>query len=738
VSRKSRKKTSRSAARREQRAAKLAPADAGARSSVGGLVALGLVVAVVVAGVHWPALSAEALCFEDHKHAVRNPLVQKPGIESIGRVLGEVLEPSAGGYYKPLAFLSLMGDAAFGGREDNLRPFRRTSLVLHVINTLLVMVLLHELFGQRMVVAMLALLYGVHPLTVESIPWAAERKNLLAAFFVLWALVFYARYARHGGRWSFAAVLACYVLALMSKPTATTLPGLLLLLDYWPLRRLNGRAVLEKVPLFVIGAISAAITFISQARAAAVTLPTEHSPWQVPLVVCHNIIFYLSKIVWPSHLTAHYPHPEPMGLSHPMVLAGVIGTGLLIVGLAISLRWTRALAVGWLFFFVAIFPALGVVGFMIAIAADRFVYLPVVGLLLPAGWLLGRAWSAWGRRPDGTVRRIAVVVVVLLLATAESVATRRYLTTWRDTETLYTHMLAEAPNAAIVHYSLGHTYETQGRLVEAEARYRKALQLRSEYLEAHYSLGVALMMQGKLEEAIEHYREALRLSPDFMEARNNLAGVLAETGQVDEAVEQYELLVRSAPEVARVRVGFGQALIQQGRMEEAVGQLRQAVRIEPGYADAWYELGRAAATGGRIDEAISHFRRAVGLAPAFAAAHSRLGLLLTQRGELDAGLAALGAAVRIDPRELGVLVGMGRSLRSQGRLREAEEVFREGVRSSPDDSGLRFLLGDALEAQGRNEEAAEQYRQVLRLDPDHAEARRRLSAGGHTVDGSRP
>lgn len=588
------------------------------------LLILALIVAVIVSAVHWPALSARALCFEDHKHALHNPLVQNPGWESIGRLLGEVLEPSAGGYYKPLAFLSLMGDAALGGRVDNLRPFRRTSLALHVINTLLVMVLLHQLFNQPVVAAMLATLFGLHPLMVESIPWAAERKNLLAAFFGLCCLVCYVRYAHRGRRWTYGGVLAAYVLALMSKPTATMLPGLLLLLDYWPLRRLNWRALIEKVPFIAIGAVSAAITFISQARTAAVSMPTEHGFWQAPLVVCHNIVFYLYKIVWPANLSAHYPHPEPLALSHPMVLAGVIGTGLLIVALAISLRWTPAWAVGWVFFFIAILPALGVVGFMIAIAADRFAYLPVVGFLLPLAWLLGQAWLGWSQRPGGTVWRVALVVVVLVVATAEAVGTRRYLTRWRNSETLYNHMLAEAPNAAIVHYGLGYCYETQDRLSEAEAEYRQALRFREEYPEAHYNLGVILMRQGKADQAMGHYREALRLSPDFIEPRNNLAGLLMERGELDEAIEHYRHILRAGPDLAPARAGLGVALAKQGRFDDAVEQFRRAVRIEPGNAAIRYLLGNALKAQGRHEQAAEQYRQVLRIDPNHAEARRRL------------------------------------------------------------------------------------------------------------------
>ena len=240
------------------------------------LALLLLSVAVLVVAVHWPALSAEVYTFDDTQYLTENPLVQNPSWAAAGRFLREVLEPSTvNGYYQPLSMISLMLDHATGGRVSNFRPFHRTSLGLHVANTALVIVLLYLLLRRAWAAAMVGLLFGLHPMTVEPIAWIGERKTLLAAFFALWSLVAYVGYARRGSRTWYRTCLALFVLALMSKPTTTPLPVLMLLLDYWPLRRLNRRAILEKFPLLLIAAVSAWITFESQRRTAAVALPTE-------------------------------------------------------------------------------------------------------------------------------------------------------------------------------------------------------------------------------------------------------------------------------------------------------------------------------------------------------------------------------------------------------------------------------------------------------------------------------
>jgi len=376
------------------------------------LIVLLFIVGAVVLAAHWPALSAKALMLDDDQYLVDNRLIQNPSWSSAKQFLTEVRKPSTvRGYYHPLAMLSLMLDYALAGSIDNLTPFRCTSLCLHVANSLLLVIFLHLLFGHIWPAAMLGLLYGLHPITIESVAWLSQRKTLLAAFFALWCLIFYVRYAHKGSLWCLVVCVLMYALSLLSKPSTIGIPILLLILDYWPLRRLSKKAILEKVPLFIIAGIAAIVTFTSQSTAASVTLPTESGLIRVLLIFCHNIIFYLKTAVWPVNLSWYYPFPEPFNLSHPMVTFTVIGTCILIPALLISLRWTRCLSASWLFFFIAIFPTLGLIRFHPMIAADRHMYLPVIGFLLPAGWLFSRLWT--GR----VTRQIVLIAVVALLFT---------------------------------------------------------------------------------------------------------------------------------------------------------------------------------------------------------------------------------------------------------------------------------------------------------------------------------
>lgn len=553
-------------------------------SKIGLPAGLLVVVCAAVVVTHWPALSAKTIFIDDGEYLTKNLLVQNPSWASARRFLSEVLEPSTvSGYYQPLTMISLMADYALGGRVDNLRPFHRTSLALHTANTALVIVLLYLLFGRVWIAAGVGLLFGLHPMTVETIPWVGERKTLLSAFFALWCLILYIRLARKGGWKLYIGCMVMYVLSLMSKPTSTPLPVLMLLMDFWPLKRLRWRTVLEKLPFFVVGGISAVITYISQSRTAAVITPAEHGLQHILLVICHNIIFYLYKIVWPVNLSSHYAYPQPLGLSNSMVLAGVIGTCVLIPLLVISLRWTRVILTGWLFFFVAIFPTMGVVGFTIAIAYDKFAYLPSVGLMMILvsliSWFCGTHIPASKREQGGkpVVRCIAVAILVLVLAGAEAVATRRYLVHWRDTITLTKYMLTLTPDAAPVHYGFACALQKQGEFNEAIGHYQKALQGNPSNVEAHNNLGVILLAQGKLDKAAGHFYQAIQFKPDFIEVYNNLAWIL--TAYPDSGLHNPSQAIELAERAAKLtRYQNAGVLDTLAAAYAAAGQFDRAVR----------------------------------------------------------------------------------------------------------------------------------------------------------------
>jgi protein O-mannosyl-transferase len=702
----------------------------------GVLIPCVVTVTAIVAWAHWPALSARAISFDDDQYLLNNHLVQAPSLASARRFFGEVSKPSTvTGYYQPLAMTSLMLDAATGGGPNNLRPFHRTSLALHLLNTLLVVGLLYQLFGEPWTAAITGLLFGVHPFTVEPVAWIGERKTLLGACFALLSLMAYVWFTRADngrGRARYGLCLGAYLLALLSKPTSMPLPIVMLLLDCWPLGRLGRRTVAEKVPFFVLGLLSAVVTVVSQRNAGGISYPGEggHSLWSLLLIVCHNLMFYLFKVVWPSDVSAYYPFPEPLNLAQPMVLAGVLGTCVLAVLLLVSLRRTRALVVGWLVFFVAIFPAIGVIGFTHAIAADRHTYLPLIGFLVILAWGLGRLWCMKPGVPGLSFSlRVLTCVAAVALICSEARATRYHLGFWRDSETLYRYMLSLAPKAPAVHLNLGVALVDEGKTEEAIACYRRALELQPGLPEASISLAGALTDQGgHLDEVVALYRSALQEKPDSAEAHNNLGFVLLGQGQIDEAIAHCRRALELKPEYADAHNNLGLALAARGQTDQAVSHYRRALELKPDHMKAENNLAIALINQGHVDEAVAAFRRALKLKPDSAEAHNNLGLALKEQRRSGEAMEHFEEALRLRPDYADGHVNMAVVLAAGGNLDPAIEHYRIALRIQPLDADSHCSLGELLERRGRLGDAVAEYREALRINPRHQVAAGRLAA----------
>ena len=613
------------------------------------LALLVLVVAGVTLFAHWPVLSAQALFFDDEEYMTENSLVQHPSWTSAGRFLREVLAPSTvQGYYQPLTMISLMVDYSVAGRPDNLRPFHWTSLGLHIANTMLVAIFIYLVFGQPWVAAMVGLLFGVHPMTVEPIPWVSERKTLLATFFALSTLVVYIRHARRPNWKPYLTCLVLYILALMSKPTSTTLPFVLLLLDFWPLGRLNKRAILEKLPFLAIGVAAGVITTISQAYWGGVHPPNEYPASRIPLILCHNIVFYPYKIVWPARLWPCYAFPVPPTLSNPAFLAGVIGTCVLIPALLVSLRWTRALLTGWLIFFTAIFPTMGVLGFTMVIAADKYAYLPAVGLLLIAGWLLERIWSISGAA-GGAMYRVGVVGVVAAIACLLMIGTRRQLSHWQTTLGILDYTVALAPNVPELYSDRGNAYVRTGDYDRAIDDLSKAITLNPGLDVAHYNRGVAYSGKGDGDQAIRDFTTALKVKPDYAEAYYARGAVYAENGDGDQAIHDYTRAIELKRSFAKAYNNRGAAYADRHADDQAMNDYTKAIESSPDFAPAYYNRARLLDNQGAYDQAVRDYTKAIELKPNEARIYIRRGATYARKGDYDQALRDGAKAIELAP-----------------------------------------------------------------------------------------
>jgi protein O-mannosyl-transferase len=621
-------------------------------------------------------------------------------------------------YWHPMTWLSHMLDVELYGL--NAGGHHLTSLFLHIASTLLLFGLLHRVTGAPGRSALVAALFAVHPLHVESVAWVAERKDVLSTFFWMLTMWAYVSYVRKPGWGRYLAVLALFALGLAAKPMLVTLPLALLLLDVWPLGRIslavepsNGsqpafapnqwslfaRLVGEKVPLIALAVTSAAVTFVSQLRVGAVQEIGTLSFESRVANALESYVAYIGKMVWPSRLAPFYPYPRSLS----WWLAGAALLALAGASFA-ALRMGRRhpyVFVGWFWYLTTLLPVIGLVQAGGQSMADRFTYVPLIGLFLIVSWGIPDLLARWPHRHIA-LQTAATVAILACAATA-----RAQVQHWKDSLALWEHtaevttendlahaklgaLLAKAgrTSEAIAHYteaarivdSRGSTAGTvprgrpkdyydsaslhnriglllapQGKIAEAHAQFVLAVRFDPHNAEAHANLGLALEQQGKTTEAIAHFAEAVRLQPDAPELHVQLATALEHEGQLDQAIREGEEAVRLGPDTADWHYDLALALARRGDTEKAVGHLQTALTLNPQPADAgeWhYNLGVMLYRQARTAEAIQHVETALRLDPRNpdgAEWHYNLALMLARQGDTAAVIEHLETALKLDP-----------------------------------------------------------------------------------------
>ena len=583
--------------------------------------------------------------------------------------------------WHPLTWLSHMLDAQLFGQRAG--PQHLVSVGFHIANTLLLFLLLQRMTGARWRSALVAALFGLHPLHVESVAWASERKDVLSAFFFMLTLGAYVRYAEArspkaegripeagGGqkksepgspylvaRANRLPAMAWYVLALflfllglMSKPMLVTLPFVLLLLDYWPLRRfeldlqkpMRKRLLLlivEKLPFLALAAASSVITFIVQRKGGAVSTSISVGARIANALVSY--VRYLGKMFWPLDLSILYPHPGHWAVWQTLAAAAL----LLVISVAVFLLARRRpyLAVGWLWFLGTLIPVIGLIQVGIQSMADRYMYIPIIGLLIMLVWGIDELVPAWPWRG----KALAAASAVALAACAG--LTVRQVHFWRDSEALFRHAVQVTRDNYLAYNNLGFYLSGLGRTAEAMEYYRSSLKINPAYEDALNNLGYALAGQKKYAEAIPLYEAALRIRPNHAEVNNNLGNALSETGKIDEAIKHYLIALQQNPDHADAHNNLGIALAMKGKLDEAIQEYRESLRLKPDDAQAHNNLGNALAEQGKVGEAVGHYEEALRLNADNPEAHFNLALALLREGKREEAVTHLAEALRLKP-----------------------------------------------------------------------------------------
>lgn len=566
-----------------------------------------------LAGLTWftflPVLQHGFVNYDDDVYVYEHPIVTR-GLTGNG--VAAAFTISHAGNWHPLTTLSHQMDCEFSGL--NAGAHHRTNLLLHMATVVLLFLALRGLTLATWPSAAVAAVFAVHPLRVESVAWIAERKDVLSGLFFVLTLWAYARYARAPGSvLRYALVVVCFTLGLMSKPMLVTLPFVLLLLDYWPLRRFAAssglntpatrRLVLEKVPLLLLSAALCVVTFLVQepARQTTELLPLAMRVGNA--VVSYTV--YLLQSFWPVNLAVFYPYPTG-GVAMTRIIAALLVLGVVSSG---ALHWRRQrpyLLVGWLWFLGMLVPVIGLVQVGMQAHADRYTYLPQIGLVLAVVWAVTELSVGWKPR--------AIALSLLALGTVGGLAmgARLQIRHWRDNESLWKHTLAVTPPNAVAESNLANALLKEGRVAEAVARFQAALALKPDYADARNGLGLALLQQSQTTEAITHFERALEVQPGFAAAHNNLGMALLQTGRAREAIPHLESALQSNPDQAETHNNLGYAFLQTGQVEGALTHYRRALELKPDYAAACNNLAWLLATFHQ--ESIRNGGRAVELA----------------------------------------------------------------------------------------------------------------------------
>ncbi len=560
--------------------------------------------------------------------------------------------------WHPLTTLSHMLDCQLWGVRAGGHHF--TNIVLHTIAVVLLFLVLKQMTGAIWQSAFVAALFAIHPLRVESVAWISERKDVLSAVFFMLTLGAYVRYARSPSLGRYLTMSILFALGLMSKSMLVTVPFVLLLLDYWPLQRFGGqssikRLILEKIPLFTLSAAAgvAALLLQRSSLAAVEKLPLV-SRIGNGLVSC---VIYVKQIIWPVGLAVFYPHP---GDQLPV---WEIGLAIMLLALAsagaIALRRKRPyLVTGWFWYLIMLLPVIGLIQVGSQAHADRYTYLPQIGLYLLLAWAITDALAsrfATGRiRRGGLQRRIVAVtasVAIIALAWCAHVQASH----WRNGESLWRHALAVTSGNFLAHDGLGECLANRGRLDEAIDQFQKALNIAPGYPELETNLILALTRKGRTEEAITHLQALLKEHPNDAQTHYSLGNALRKKGDSQGAIAAYEKALSIQGRYPAAHYSLGIALDQNGQIEEAIAHYREAVQEQPNYPEAYYLLGNDLLQKARVDDAIAAYEQALKTRPTYPEVENNIGLALLQKGRPSEAIAHWQNALAIQSDSVGYL-----------------------------------------------------------------------------------
>ena len=677
--------------------------------------------------VYWRITGNAFTNFDDPDYVTDNPMVLR-GLTWEG-VKWAFTTQHAGNWH-PLTWLSLMLDCQLFGQRASLHHLE--NVFWHALNAVLLFGFLNRATGAVWRSAMVAALFAWHPLHVESVAWVAERKDVLSTFFGLLALHAYLAYVKRPALSLYALMTTAFVLSLLAKAMLVTFPFLLLLLDYWPLRRMtitNRKAegdalppaagaesvpakklVLEKLPLLLISAVISAVTFVVQAKGGAVVGMKVFPVFTRVTLAVISYRAYLFKMIWPRRLAAFYPCPPYLKLGDGLVSLAVI----LIITAAVlwRMRSRPYLFTGWFWYLGTLVPVIGLVQVGGQMMADRYTYIPMIGVSVAVVWRLADIFAGWKAG-----KPVAIVCSALVLAgcLAKTYAQIGY---WKDSVTLHEHALALGLSSPTTYYNLGHAYSLRADFSNAIPQFEEAIRLNPKYAEAYANLGSCYNLQGDTTRAIELYRTALNIKPNLEQTHFGLATALAQEGLFTEAREHFLEALRLKPDFTEAHVKLGNLLMNMGKRDQAIDQYQAALEQDPNHFEAHFCLAGTFARERAFDEAVKEYRAAIKLkANDVSALNDLAWILSTEDGpNIHKPTEAINLAERACRltkfQEAGYLDTLAAAYSEAGRFPEAIETTRKAVAAAQ--AAGKPQLAATIESRLKYYEAHTAYRAMMK------------------------
>jgi len=602
----------------------------------------------------------------------------------------------------------------------NPRPFHLVNILIHALNSVLVFVLLNRMTQALWPSAFVAALFALHPAHVESVAWVAELKDVLSTFFFLLTILSYAHYVSRPNVARYLLCLAMFVLALLSKPMVVTLPFVLLLLDFWPLERLNvarsalaGRirfVIVEKIPFLVLSGGSSVLTFIAQRQGGAIVSMTHLPIGSRVQTALGAYVLYLGKTFWPKNLAALYPYAQfrPSDAVAAAMLLLLITTGTVLLA-----RHRKYLLVGWLWYLGTLVPVIGLVQVGSQSMADRYTYIPLIGIFIMTAWGIAEV----APRLRLSAPALTMIACVLLLACA--IRTWFQISYWREDEVLFAHAVDVTTDNSFALYNLADSRYRKGKYEASIEAYRAALRIKPDLAEAHLSIGLCLAAQKKYPRAIAEFDEAIRMVPEYGEAHASIASADLMLGNVDGALVHAREAVRISPKEAKSHYTLALVLIREEDLKQAADALRESLRLAPS-AEAHAALADVLLRQADVPGAESNAREAIKLNDACAPAHGNLGLVLLRQRKWDQASEEFRRAASLDPNDAESRYQLAAVLIRTGKIDQAVMIAHELAKLSPADPRAFLQLGLIAQMQHDIPRAIDQYRMAIRLDAQSA------------------